>query len=137
MAAVGDRDTSQSQKKRLRTHYLNRLDVKSAMLAAVLDGKSPGAYPEYMTQGKEAKPMEKVQIDVKELYGDVAKLEKLEDYVTIAKELAGSGNDVVLTGQGPVWLYLAVAHALHGRARSLVYDSPVTGPVVIFNHNPF
>ncbi|TDA64555.1 MAG: hypothetical protein D9V47_13835 [Clostridia bacterium] len=81
--------------------------------------------------------MEKVQIDVKQLYGETAKLEKLEDYVTIAKELAGSGNDVVLTGQGPVWLYLAVAHALHGRARSLTYDSPVTGPLVIFDHNPF
>ncbi len=78
-----------------------------------------------------------VTIDVKQLYGDTAKLDRLEEYVAKAKELAGMGQDVVLTGQGPVWLYLAVAHALHGVARKLVYDSPVTGQVVIFDHNPF
>lgn len=78
-----------------------------------------------------------VTIDVKQLYGDTAKLERLQEYVAQAKELAGKGQDVVLTGQGPVWLYLAVAHALHGVARKLVYDSPVTGQVVIFDHNPF
>jgi CRISPR-associated Csx3 family protein len=78
-----------------------------------------------------------VTIDVKQLYGDTAKLDRLEEYVAKAKELAGMGQDVVLTGQGPVWLYLAVAHTLHGVARKLVYDSPVTGQVVIFDHNPF
>jgi len=57
--------------------------------------------------------------------------------VAKAKGMAGMGQDVILTGQGPVWLYLAVAHALHGVAKSLTYDSPVTGKVVIFNHNPF
>ncbi|RLA95047.1 MAG: hypothetical protein DRG83_19050 [Deltaproteobacteria bacterium] len=41
-----------------------------------------------------------------------------------------------LTGQVPIWLYLAVAHALHGKAKKLVYDSPVTGEVVIFDHSP-
>lgn len=78
-----------------------------------------------------------VTIDIKSLYGDTAKLEKLAEYTSKAKELAGSGNDVVLTGPAPVWLYLAVAHTLHGVAKSLAYDSPVTGKVVIFNHNPF
>ena len=78
-----------------------------------------------------------VTIDVKQLYGDVAKLDQLPAYLAKAKELAGTGNDVTLTGQGPVWLYLAVAHELHGVARSLTYESPVTGPVRIFNHNPF
>jgi hypothetical protein len=78
-----------------------------------------------------------VTIDVKQLYGEIAKLEKLPEYVAQAKELAGKGQDVVLTGQGPVWLYLVVAHALHGLARSLSYDSPITGKVVIFDHNPF
>jgi hypothetical protein len=43
----------------------------------------------------------------------------------------------VLTGQAPVWLYLTVAHALHGKARKLVYPSPVTGEVVMFDHDPF
>lgn len=42
-----------------------------------------------------------------------------------------------LTGPGPVWLYLRLAHILHGRARRLVYSSPVTGDVVIFDHDPF
>ncbi|SPE58794.1 conserved hypothetical protein [Verrucomicrobia bacterium] len=46
------------------------------------------------------------------------------------------GAEVTLTGNGPVWLYLRLAHALHGRARKLLYDSPVTGPVEIFNHDP-
>lgn len=75
-------------------------------------------------------------IDVQQLYGEQAKLDQLPAYITKAKELAGHGQDVVLTGPGPVWLYLAVAHALHGVAKSLAYDSPVTGKVVIFDHNP-
>ncbi|MCX7965501.1 MAG: CRISPR-associated protein Csx3 [Syntrophorhabdaceae bacterium] len=47
------------------------------------------------------------------------------------------GNDVVLTGQGPIWLYLKIAHALHGKAFRLIYRSPVTGDVMIFDHSPF
>ncbi|MFQ5903852.1 MAG: CRISPR-associated protein Csx3 [Candidatus Binatia bacterium] len=80
---------------------------------------------------------EKRTIDLKLLYGETAKLEELPRYIEKAKELAGEGNEVVLTGQGPVWLYLKIAHALHGRALKLVYESPVTGEVVIFDHNPF
>lgn len=76
-----------------------------------------------------------VVIDLKALYGDVAKLDELPAYVEQAKELAGEGNDVVLTGQAPIWLYLAVAHALHGKARRLWYTSPVTGEVLIFDHS--
>ncbi|MGB9825527.1 MAG: CRISPR-associated protein Csx3 [Desulfofundulus sp.] len=78
-----------------------------------------------------------VTIDLKQIYGETAKLDQLQEYVTKAKEMAGRGQDVTLTGQAPVWLYLAIAHALHGVARSLAYDSPVTGKVVIFDHNPF
>jgi CRISPR-associated Csx3 family protein len=76
-------------------------------------------------------------IDLKKLYGETAKLAELAAYVEAAKALAGEGNAVVLTGQAPVWLYLTVAHALHGKARKLVYESPVTGEVVIFDHDPF
>jgi hypothetical protein len=50
--------------------------------------------------------------------------------------LAGEGQDVVLTGAAPVWLYLRIAHALHGKAKSLHYRSPVTGDVLVFDHNP-
>jgi|DewCreStandDraft_1066081.scaffolds.fasta_scaffold09868_4 CRISPR-associated DxTHG motif protein len=76
----------------------------------------------------------RVVIDLKQLYGDVAKLEDLGLYLQSALEMAGEGNDVVLTGQAPVWLYLAVAHALHGKARRLIYSSPVTGEIVVFDH---
>lgn len=42
-----------------------------------------------------------------------------------------------LLSSAPVWLYLKIAHALHGKAKKLVYRSPVTGDVVIFDHDPF
>lgn len=80
--------------------------------------------------------MSKIEIDIKGIYGETAKLDLLPEYEAKAVELAGSGHDVTLTGAGPVWLYLRLAHALHGKCRSLNYDSPVTGPVVIFDHNP-
>lgn len=76
-------------------------------------------------------------VDLKSLYTDTAKLTDLPDYVAKALELAGEGNEVVLTGPGPVWLYLKIAHALHGKAKKLIYRSPVTGDVVIFDHDPF
>jgi len=65
-----------------------------------------------------------------------AKLADLVTYESHVKERVPPGADVTLTGPAPVWLYLRIAHALHGRARKLIYDSPVTGPVEIFNHDP-
>ena len=81
----------------------------------------------------------KVKIEVDKLFAESgsAKLAELEKYVKLATELAGEGNDVTITGPGPVWLYLKLAHALHGRARKLIYTSPVTGEVVIFDHSPY
>lgn len=83
------------------------------------------------------KPAESVTIDLKTIFGETAKLAELPAYVERARALAGEGRTVVLTGAGPVWLYLKIAHALHGRARRLVCSSPVTGEVVIFDHDPF
>ncbi len=77
-----------------------------------------------------------VTIDIKAVYGEVAKLSLLKEYEESVLLMAGNGNDVTITGAGPVWLYLRLSHALHGKCRSLSYDSPVTGPVVIFDHNP-
>lgn len=77
-----------------------------------------------------------VIIDIEGFYNNTAKLADLETYIRKAKDLAGEGSDVVLTGAGPVWLYLKIAHALHGKARKLIYRSPVTGDVVIFDHSP-
>jgi len=79
-----------------------------------------------------------IEIDISTLYQDTetAKLSMIEDYIQKAKDMAGEGNEVVLTGAGPIWLYLKVAHALHGKVRKLIYRSPVTGDVVIFDHSP-
>jgi hypothetical protein len=77
-----------------------------------------------------------VTIDIKSIYGEQAKLVLIPDYESKVLELAGNGNDVILTGAGPVWMYLRLAHALHGKCKSLTYDSPVTGHVVVFDHNP-
>ena len=76
----------------------------------------------------------RIVIDLKSLYDEVAKLDELPHYIERAKGLAGEGNEVVLTGQAPIWMYLAIAHALHGKARRLLYASPVTGEVLIFDH---
>jgi CRISPR-associated protein (Cas_csx3) len=77
-------------------------------------------------------------LDIATLYAatGTAKLADLPAYEARVKEMVPPGADVTLTGPGPVWLYLRLAHALHGRARILTYDSPVTGPIDIFNHNP-
>jgi len=78
-----------------------------------------------------------MQIHLNELFQDTAKLKDLEGYKQQVLKLAGQGNEVTLTGSAPVWLYLAIAHELHGVALCLNYSSPVTGSVEIFNHNPF
>ena len=78
-----------------------------------------------------------ITIDLATFFSETAKLSDLSTYIEKAIEQADEGNEVVLTGKGPVWLYLAVAHALHGKAKKLIYRSPVTGDVVIFDHNPF
>lgn len=77
----------------------------------------------------------RVVIDLSTFYEGTARLEDLPQYLDRARELAGKGNEVIITGQAPIWLYLAVAHALHGTARRLLYDSPVTGEVCIFDHS--
>ena len=81
--------------------------------------------------------MKNIVIDLSTLFEQNAKLSELSNYIRKALEIAGEGENIILTGQAPVWLYLKVAHALHGKAKKLVYRSPVTGDVVIFDHNPF
>lgn len=82
--------------------------------------------------------MATVILDISELYKETetAKISELKNYIQKSLKIAGEGNDVVITGAGPVWLYLKIAHALHGKARKLIYRSPVTGDIVIFNHSP-
>ena len=82
---------------------------------------------------------EQIVIDVESLYAatGAAKLVELPEYERQVRVLAGMGNEVVLTGQGPIWLYLRLAHALHGKVIKLSYDSPVTGALLIFDHSPY
>jgi hypothetical protein len=76
--------------------------------------------------------------DISTLYASTgqAKLVDLPAYEAAACDAVPPGSAVTLTGPGPVWLFLRLAHMLHGRAVRLSYDSPVTGPVEIFNHDP-
>jgi len=82
--------------------------------------------------------MKNITIDVSKLYDstETAKLSDLNEYINKARDIAGEGNDIILTGAAPVWLYLKIAHALHGRARKLIYRSPITGDILIFDHSP-
>ena len=79
-----------------------------------------------------------IALDVSSLYSadGTARLNRLDHYVRSALSAVPPGSDVTLTGPAPVWLYLRLAHALHGRVRTLTYDSPVTGPVTVFDHTP-
>jgi CRISPR-associated Csx3 family protein len=77
-----------------------------------------------------------IEIDLSLFYTTTAKLSELDEYLKKARALAGEGNEIVITGQAPIWLYLKVAHALHGKAKRLIYRSPVAGDVVIFDHSP-
>ena len=79
----------------------------------------------------------KLTIDLGQFLKDTAKVNELDKYVRKAISVAGQGNEVILTGRAPIWLYLKVAHALHGIAQKLIYDSPVTGQLLIFDHDPF
>lgn len=80
--------------------------------------------------------MNRITIDLGTFYHEAAKLRDIPDYINKAQELAGSGNEIILTGRAPVWMYLKISHTLHGRTRKLIYNSPVTGDVVIFDHSP-
>ena len=76
-------------------------------------------------------------IDLSLLYDGQAKIKELESYLSKINGKPLDGDDVVLTGQAPIWLYLKVANAVHGRAKRLYYESPLTGKVLIFDHNPY
>lgn len=43
-------------------------------------------------------------------------------------------GSVTLTGPGPVWGYLAIAHALHGRVAKLIYAAPNAPEIAVFSH---
>lgn len=80
-----------------------------------------------------------ISIDLGTLYGKTAKIGKLDEYLGHVGNLPLDGRDVVLTGNAPIWLYLKVAHALHGRAKRLYYEAPAmqnAGRLLIFDHDP-
>ncbi len=77
-------------------------------------------------------------INLEKLYTEQAKLLEADSYEKQALDLAGVGNIVVLTGRAPIWMYLKIAHALHGKAKKLLYSAPGQGinEFEIFNHDP-
>ncbi len=77
-------------------------------------------------------------LDLSTLYAadGTARLARLDAYVATARAAVPPGADVTLTGPAPIWLYLRLAHALHGHCRRLAYDSPVSGTVTVFDHTP-
>jgi hypothetical protein len=81
-------------------------------------------------------------INLKEVYtqitGDIAKLNDIDKYISKILEFAGEGNEITLTGAAPIWMYLKIAHALHGKAKKLFYSAPGQGieNFEIFNHDP-
>jgi len=78
------------------------------------------------------------EINLTKLFDETAKLSHLDEYKQKAVELAGEGSEIVLTGAAPVWLYLAIAHELHGNARKLYYRSPALDEdLLIFDHDPY
>ena len=60
----------------------------------------------------------------------------LSKYVIVALDFVGDSQIVVITGSAPTWLYLAVAHALaiSGTCKKLVYNSPSSGDVLVFDY---
>ena len=82
--------------------------------------------------------MAKITINLSTLYQKTgtAKIAEVPIYIKSVKEEIKAGEEVVLTGAAPVWLYLVIAHALHGIAKKLIYTSPVSGNVLVFDHDP-
>lgn len=76
-------------------------------------------------------------LDVGTLFNENAKINDISLYLDKIEKLPLSGKNVILTGKGPIWLYLKIAHHLHGSVMSLSYDSPVTGKITVFDHSPF
>ena len=77
-----------------------------------------------------------VVVDLSTFYTSRAKFSELSSYRQKAIDLADNDKEVVLTGVAPVWLYLDIANALHGRVKSLIYRNPVTGDAVIGDYAP-
>ena len=79
-----------------------------------------------------------ITINVAELFAvdETALLAHLPEYErkAVAQLPPDTVVDVCLTGGGPIWLYLRLAHVLHGLVRVLSYSAPAVGKVIIFNH---
>lgn len=86
-------------------------------------------------RGAKPAPASECIVDVRALYDGTARVSELAAYEAKARAIAGEGNVVILTGKGPIWLYLRLAHALHGLARRVIYRAPESGDVVIFDHD--
>lgn len=73
-------------------------------------------------------------IDLSSFYKETgtAKLADIPMYKEKIKEVDVYGQVVTLTGAAPIWLYLTLACVLQDKVTKLIYNSPVTGDVVVF-----
>lgn len=92
-----------------------------------------------------AEQKRELTINIEEIYGITngnAVKSKIKEYLSKVNQLIDKHNpsNVILTGKGPIWLYLKVAHELHGKVIRLYYKSPNaktkdSDDVEIFNHS--
>lgn len=75
-----------------------------------------------------------VVISVNDLYQGNAIQKEIPTYIAKIEEIAGNGKNIVLTGKAPIWLYLTLAHALHGKIKTLKYRSPEAEDILIMDH---
>jgi hypothetical protein len=80
--------------------------------------------------------VDKVLLNMEELYGKKAIIKRKDFYIAEAIRKTRGSQEVVLTGVAPVWLYLLIGKALHGKVSRLVYSSPSSGDIVIFDNLP-
>lgn len=76
-------------------------------------------------------------LDLRDLYEQKSQIKNIHAYLKAIDRMPLDGKTAVLTGRAPVWLYLKVAHHLHGRVKKLYYQSPAAGKILIFDHDPY
>ncbi len=74
-------------------------------------------------------------IDLTTFYEEAPEQKSVDAYVRKALDLAGNWNEVALSGNAPVWLYMAIANALQAKAKKLIYRSSAMGDMVVFDRN--
>jgi len=87
-------------------------------------------------------PARAIVIDIQQVWSEVspdgADPALMQVYLAKVREIVAArhrpGAPYILTGRGPIWLYLSVAHELHGHATQLWGFDPKLGYILIYGH---